>query len=113
MADLKETRNRAEEAAQRVSDMEEWNAMAKDVLSQTLINQEQIQARLTDLEARSRRNNICVFGIPKDVEGSNLQEFIESFVKAKLSLQDTELGIQRCHRALDPKHTWREGTEET
>ena len=103
VGDLKEARNRTEEAAQRVSDMEEWSAMAKDVLSQTLINQEQIQAKLTDLEARSRRNNIRVFGIPEDTEGSNLQEFMESFIRAELSLQDTKLGIQRCHRALGPK----------
>ena len=86
MADLKETRDRAEEAAQRVSDMEEWNTMAKDVLFQTLISQDQIQAKLTDLEARSQRNYICVFGIPEDAEGRNLQEFSESFIKAELSL---------------------------
>ena len=103
VADLKETRDRAEEAAQRVSDMEESSAMAKDVLSQTLINQQQTQAKLIDLEARSQRNNICVFGIPEDAEGSNLQEFMESFIRAELSLQDAELGTQRCHRALGPK----------
>lgn len=103
VTDLKETRERAEEATQRVADVEEWAAAAKDVLTQTLRNQAQIQAKLTDIEARSRRNNIRIYGIPEDVEGGNLQEFIESLIKAELPLQDTDLGIQRCHRALGPK----------
>lgn len=103
VTDLKETRDRAEEATQRVADMEEWTAAANEVLTQSLKNQEQIQAKLTDLEARSRRNNIRIYGIPEDVEGDNLQEFIESLIKTELPLQDTDLGIQRCHRALGPK----------
>ncbi|XP_032412220.1 uncharacterized protein LOC116715706 [Xiphophorus hellerii] len=83
--------------------MEEWTAAAKEVLSQTISNQDQIQAKLTDLEARSRRNNIRVYGIPEDTEGDNLLEFMDGFIKAELSLQDTDLAIQRCHRALGPK----------
>lgn len=103
MVDMKETRDRAEEAVQRVADMEEWTAEAKEVLSPTLINQDKIQAKLTDLEAHSRRNNVRVYGIPEDAEGSNLQDFIERLIEAELSLQDVNLGIQRCHRALGPK----------
>lgn len=32
-----------------------------------------------------------------------MKEFIESLIKTELPLQDTGLGIQRCHRALGPK----------
>lgn len=103
VSDLKETRDRAEEATQRVADMEEWTAAAKEVLSQTLKNQDQMQAKLTDLESCLRRNNIRIYGIPEDTEGSNLQDFIESFIKTELQLQDTDLYIQRCHRAFGPK----------
>lgn len=79
--------------------MEEWTATVKEVLSETLSNQAQIQAKLTDLEACSCRNNIRMYGIPEDAEGGNLQEFMESFIKAELSLRDVDLGIQHCHRA--------------
>lgn len=103
VTDLKETRDRAEEATQRVADMKEWTAAAKEVLAQTLKNQDQIQAKLTDLEARLWRNNIRIYGIPKDVDGGNLQKFIERLIKAELPLQDTDLGMQRCHHALGPK----------
>ncbi|KAK1890060.1 LINE-1 retrotransposable element ORF1 protein [Dissostichus eleginoides] len=48
-----------------------------------------------------------IYGIPEDIEGDSVQQFIENFIenfiKTELSLTDTELGIQRCHRALGPK----------
>ena len=93
---------RVEEAEQRVSDMEDWSAGAKDVIFQALAAQESIQAKLTDLESRARRNNMRIYGIPEDIEGDSVQQF-ENFIKTELSLTDTELGIQRCHRALGPK----------
>ncbi|CAM4572214.1 unnamed protein product [Leuciscus chuanchicus] len=101
--DLKDTVNRVEEAEHRVADLEEWNAEARDVLSQTLDIQQKMQIKLTDLEARSRRNNIRLYGIPEEVGDDNIQEVVENFIKTELSLPDTELGIQRCHRALGPK----------
>lgn len=45
VSDQKGARVKAEEATQRVADMEEWTAVAKEVLSQSLKNQDQIQAR--------------------------------------------------------------------
>ncbi|KAK1894406.1 Cingulin-like protein 1 [Dissostichus eleginoides] len=101
--DLKATVCRVEEAEQRVSDMEDWSAGAKDVICQALAAQESIQAKLTDLESCARRNNMRIYGIPEDIEGASVQQFIENFIKTELSLTDTELGIQRCHRALSPK----------
>ena len=83
--------------------MEEWALGAKEALCHSINIQESIQAKLTDLEARSRRNNISLYGIPEDAEGDNMQDFIESFIQSKLPLCDTELGIQLCHRALSPK----------
>ncbi|KAK1904344.1 LINE-1 type transposase domain containing protein 1 [Dissostichus eleginoides] len=83
--------------------MEDWSAGAKDVICQALAAQESIQAKLTDLESRARRNNMRIYGIPEDIEGDSVQQFIENFIKTELSLTDTELGIQRCHRALGPK----------
>lgn len=69
MADLKKKRDRAEEALQHVSDMEEWTAVAKEVLLETLSKQVQIQAKLTDLETCSRRK--CVWD-PRGYRGKQL-----------------------------------------
>ncbi|KAJ3599192.1 hypothetical protein NHX12_033155 [Muraenolepis orangiensis] len=86
-----------------MADMEEWSTEAEEVICQAKVAQESIQAKLTVLESRSRRNNMHIYGIPEDAEGDKVQQFIENFIKTKLSLPDTELGIQRCHRALGPK----------
>ncbi|KAI4800015.1 hypothetical protein KUCAC02_016552 [Chaenocephalus aceratus] len=83
--------------------MEDWSAGAKEVICQALAAQESIQAKPTDLESRARRNNMRIYGIPEDIEGDSVQPFIENFIKTELSLTDTELGVQRCHRALGPK----------
>lgn len=62
-----------------------------------------MHTKLTNIEARSWRNNIRLHGIPEEAKGNNIQEFIESFIKTELSLSDTDFGIQRCHRTLGPK----------
>lgn len=103
--DLQATTVRVTEVEQRTADIEEWNRAASDTLLDVLEKQREMQEKLIDLEARSRRNNLHIYGIPEGSEGSNLLEFVTSFIKSELGLPltDTGLGIQRCHRALAPK----------
>lgn len=93
------------EAEERIADMEEWNVAASDALLEVLENQDALQTKLTDIEARSRQNNLRIYGIPEGSEGSNLLEFVTRLIKSELGLlsTETEIGIQRCHRALAPK----------
>lgn len=67
--ELKDRAGRDEEVEQRVCDIEERTAEAQELLLQTVQIQDDMQAKLTDLEARSRRNNIRVHGFSK---GANL-----------------------------------------
>lgn len=102
--DLKTTTDRVSEAEARIAEAEEWSADFREALSQSLQAQESLQLKLTDLEARSRRNNVRIYGIPEGTEGNNIFQFIENFIKKELEpLADVDLGIQRCHRALGPK----------
>lgn len=103
VTDLKEITDRVAETEHRVADMEEQGAENSELLSHTLELQDKLQARLTDLESRSRRINIRIHGIPEGAEGDNIQEFLETFIKTDLSLPDVTLGIQRCHRSLGTK----------
>ncbi len=57
-----------------MEDFEEWSAEAKDVLSQTLQIQENIQVRLTNLETHSCTNNVHIHGIPEGAERDNMHE---------------------------------------
>lgn len=101
-SELKEITDRVEATEQRVADVEESHAEHAEMLMYTIELQKSIQAQLTDLEARSRRNNIRIHGIAEGAEGDNMKTFLEQFFKNELSLT-TPLGIQRCHRSLGPR----------
>ncbi|CAM4671508.1 unnamed protein product [Leuciscus chuanchicus] len=101
--ELKGVTQRVEETEQRVADIEEINADVYDALEHALYMQKELQTRVTELEARSRRNNIRIHGITEESEGTNIQLFIENFLKSELSLANTTLNIQRCHRSLGSK----------
>lgn len=101
--DIKDVTNRVEEAEHRVTEMEAFSADVREVLSHTLELQENLQAQLEDLEARSRRNNLRIHGIEEGAEKEDINGFVENFIKTELALPDTPLGIQRCHRSFAVK----------
>lgn len=85
-------------------DMERWDIGVKDTLTQLLTKQRALQEKVTDLEGRSRRNNIRIYGIPEEAEGTSAVTFIENFIKTELgSKLGRGLGIERAHRAMAPK----------
>ncbi|KAJ8356681.1 hypothetical protein SKAU_G00194750 [Synaphobranchus kaupii] len=63
-----------------------------------------MQEKLVDLEGRSRKNTIRIYGVPEEKEGNSMFDFVEQFLKIELALApDTNLQIQRAHRALARK----------
>ncbi|KAJ1138766.1 hypothetical protein NDU88_005147 [Pleurodeles waltl] len=55
--------------------------------------------KITDLEDRSRRDNIRLFGIPENEEGPDVQAFLSSVLPKLTSLTfDPPLEFQRAHR---------------
>lgn len=103
VADIKEITDRVAETEQRIADTEEMNMETSEALTHVLQLQEKVQAQLTDLEARSRRNNLHIHGVPEGAEGDNPQDFIEKFIQTQLSLPNNTLNIQRCHWSLGVK----------
>ncbi|KAJ1101571.1 hypothetical protein NDU88_006638 [Pleurodeles waltl] len=60
-------------------------------------------SKITDLEDRSRRDNIRLFGIPENEEGPDVQAFLNSVLPKLTSLTfDPPLEFQRAHR-VGPK----------
>lgn len=60
-----------------------------------------MQDKITDHEAKSQRNNVRIFSLPKDTEGSSL---LDQLLKTNLELPEgTNLQIQRAHGALTRK----------
>ena len=74
------------------------------VLKRVIKQQATLEAKLTDQQGRSRRDNIRIYGIPEDVEEGCMVSFLKTLLKNQLDLPDeTELHIERAHRALAPK----------
>ncbi|KAJ1211069.1 hypothetical protein NDU88_006431 [Pleurodeles waltl] len=64
-----------------------------------------LRSKLTDMEDRSRRDNIRILGIPENEEGSDMQTFLTSTLPKMISLDfDPPLEFQRAHR-IGPKRS--------
>ncbi|KAL7851465.1 hypothetical protein AOLI_G00218210 [Acnodon oligacanthus] len=57
-----------------------------------------MEAKLTDQEGRSRRDNLRIYGIPKEAEGKDMVGFLENLLKRVLDFpHDEQLRIEREH----------------
>ncbi|KAJ1162164.1 hypothetical protein NDU88_002639 [Pleurodeles waltl] len=64
-----------------------------------------LRSKLTNMEDRSRRDNIRLLGIPENEEGSDMQAFLSSTLPKITSLDfDPPLEFQRAHR-IGPKRS--------
>lgn len=88
-----------------MAEWEPWDTSIKDTLIQQLNNQKSLQAKVCDLEGRSRRNDIGIYGIPEKAEGASMLRYVENMIQLRLGditglCQGWNLGIERAHRAL-------------
>lgn len=90
------------EMEENMADKERWDIGVKNALTQLLTNQCALQDKVSDLEGRSRRNNIRVYGLPEDSEGTSTVAFVENLIRLELG-DDLDLGMECAHRALAPK----------
>ncbi|KAJ1153351.1 hypothetical protein NDU88_006112 [Pleurodeles waltl] len=68
-----------------------------------------LRSKLTDLEDRSRRDNIRLMGLPEGMEGTNLTSFLrDTLPKLTDTTFDPPLEFERVHR-LGPKRQDRKG----
>lgn len=58
-----------------------------------------LQKQIENLENRSRRNNLRIYGLAEGTEGSDPIAFFQSFIPKLLKMpEETRLNIQRVHR---------------
>ncbi|KAJ1213481.1 hypothetical protein NDU88_001118 [Pleurodeles waltl] len=63
-----------------------------------------LRAKITDLEDRSRRDNVRFFGIPEQKEGSDIKSFLKTLLSDLLGIELSPLPeFQRVHR-IGPLH---------
>lgn len=111
MTDTAATLQRIEENCagldSRLADVEQKVSDVQDVIAQvaTLTKEvNQLKRTAEDLENRNRRNNLHVYGIPENSEGSDMITFLKAQVLPITGLpKSLDLNIQRAHR-LGPKN---------
>ena len=92
----------------RVAELEEWKTGANEGLLLLAEQMDHLQSRQIMLEAYGRRNNIRIFNLDEDLEleGSSVADYVEKLFRSELQLpEETQLQIQRAHRALAEKPT--------
>lgn len=101
---LQEHDKKLEEAAARIDELESWSAAANEALQDTLKEQRVLIDKVNDLESRGRRNNLRIYGVQEDTEGSSMIAFVEKLLASeKLIEEGIDAQIQRAHRSLGPK----------
>lgn len=102
--DIEEQDEKIDAALTRTEEIESWNREANCVLEEILEEQKILEDKLDNLESRSRRNNLRVYGIPEETESKSesVAQFMDKWLREEFSLND-DLQIQRAHRALASK----------
>ena len=102
--DIRDQRKDMGLVEERVGETEEWNTEAQDVITTLIEQQSKLQEKLTDLEGRSRSNNIRGWGVKEGLEGASTKKYIDELIHKELDVPvGEELQIQRAHRAPAPR----------
>ncbi|KAJ1183273.1 hypothetical protein NDU88_000098 [Pleurodeles waltl] len=99
-ADIAGFKDTADSLDQRLTTVEDQMATLPD----QEIELRSLRAKVTDLEARSRRDNIRLFGIPERKEGSDIKAFLQSLLPSLFDIEfSPPLEFQRARR-IGPPH---------
>lgn len=105
--EIRKANVRINEVEERLEKTEERTQNTEDVLAELLKLHEKMEDKLMDLESRSRRENVRIYGVPEGSEkdSESMVEFVGTLLKEGLGLEDTEahLQIERAHRSLGPQ----------
>ena len=102
--DMQAQKKEIDTLEERTVEVEEWTTEVQDILTASLDQQTKLQEKLSDLEGRSRRSNIRIWGLKEGVEGDSVDEYVDKLINKELGMsEDIKLDIQRANRALAPK----------
>ncbi|KAF7654484.1 hypothetical protein LDENG_00069270 [Lucifuga dentata] len=97
---------RVKEAEERIVSAEARIQILEEVLSELVRLQMKMEAKLTDLEGRSRRDNVRIHGVKEGAEENttSMITFVEDLLMKGPELPNsTVLNTERAHRVLAPK----------
>ncbi|XP_054871698.1 uncharacterized protein LOC129350148 [Amphiprion ocellaris] len=90
---------RISEVEDRVGQTEDRTTQLERVVISLLQNQDKLMVKCNDLEARARRKNIRIHGVPEGSEKDDVVGFVKDLISTKLKLQNVlDADIERAHR---------------
>lgn len=94
---------RLDEVEERIEKAEERIQKTEEVITAMLKLHTKLEDKLLDLESRSRRENIRIYGVPErtDGESTTMISFVENLLREGLELSEDMpfLQIERAHRS--------------
>ncbi|KAK1900678.1 Cytotoxicity-associated immunodominant antigen [Dissostichus eleginoides] len=100
-AEMRAQKKDIEILEERTAGVEEWSTDVQDIITASLEQQTKLQDKLSDIEGRSRRNNVRIWGLKEGIEGDSVSEYVNRLIHKELGMsEDIKLEIQRAHRAL-------------
>ena len=98
--ELHSSNNRLEEAEGRIEETETALQAMATLMRKLMKRQASMEAKLTDQEGRTRRDNLRIHGIPEKEEGDNMCAFLEKLLSDTLDIPG--LRIEQAHRSQAP-----------
>lgn len=101
--DINSANKRIEEAEERIQAAETRLQSSEDLVGALFKHQIQLNTKLIDLESRSKRENIRIYGVKEgsEDEAQSVAMFVEQMLRENLKLPTTvEFRVERAHRAL-------------
>lgn len=78
--------------------MSDVNIELRDALLHSIKQQKLLQTKVMNLEGRSCRNYIRVYGIKEDAVGNSMLTFIDNFLKTELALHRSRFCTSPAYR---------------
>lgn len=85
MQELQSQKTNIAESQTRIANMEFACLEMKETLLAVVKENLQMQDKVVDLESRSRRNNMRIYGVPEEKEGRSVIEFVNKLFKCHLT----------------------------
>lgn len=70
----------------RIAEMEQSGLVTNEALLSLLERQDELGEKVIDLESRSRRNNIHIYGVPEDSEGESVITFFTKSAQERTAI---------------------------
>lgn len=98
---------RLDEAERRIEKAEERIQNTEEVITAMLKLHVKLEDKLLDLESRSRRENVRIYGVPEgsEKEPTTMDSFVGELLREGLGLTEDmpDLQIERAHRSVGPQ----------